>query len=1841
MQIDKVNGHIYFTAENKLLRVSYNTANQTAVTLADLGLDPDNGNKNWANEIALDLPNGRAFIISTETFSDYQYVPEGYPGSFHDGTGWVALVTTMSQNSIHMVQNISPSDTNATGNTITQLTFNAGYFEDNSIVTNTAQTNEFNDSLGRISDIEVNQLTGEIWFTAVQIGVPNATGGLYKATLNVATGTLTVVTMHNEGTSNRNYQHIQIDEETGQYYVSSHEPGEQGQHAIYRGNLNAAAGTAPTLYADLGNVQEMTPRDMTLESAPTLTGTGNANLAVTEASSAAASGQTSRVTLFGTLTASDIDTPDGTNELAGAQVRISGNHVYEATSTATNHNATQDLLWINGGSSGTIAGTNISFSYNAATGTMTLTGIGTTAQYTAALAMVQFSTTGDNVTGDGNAQTRTISASVFDGLLHSDEVHATVTVTGINDAPVNTVGAAMNFTEDTTGVTGQQTPTVIAPVNAITGLSFGDADADATSELFTVTLSVTKGILTIRTDVVGGLTAANVAGNGTGALTLTGTQNAINATLAATVTNAVGGAANGLVYTPNAHYNGADTLTVITNDQGNNGNDPGSTANGTTEADTDFKTINIADVNDAPTVGGDGTEEGAAILEDVPYTNANAPTVATVFGGQFSDAFDVQFSAGTNPTGSTGDTLAGIAVVANGSSSGTGQWQWYNGSAWQDIGTVSVDTAKTFMASTLIRFNPALNYNGAAPTLTVHLIESAATSVTNNATVDLNPLPATTGNGAIYTAGTVALSQTITAVNDAPVLSQSTVTTPIYTENASPLQLLAGGLVTDVDAANFAGGSLTVSVSGSNNSLSLPNADGFQGFGGSFFYNATKIADSAYTASTITLTNFTAAMTPAVLTLLLDNFRYAATGDNPGDADRIVTFTLNDGGNTGTGGAQTGTVTQTVTVVPVNDAPAGTDKTVAATEDTVRAFLVSDFGFSDTDGNSLLAVKITTLPGSGTIRLNGVAIAAGAVVPVADITAGKLTYVGGQDGNGTGYASFTFQVQDNGGTASGGVDLDPTPNTITFDVTAVNDAPVNTVGATVNTTEDVSGISLTGMSVADAEATSTVYYVLTVQNGTLTLRTDVAGGLTAAHMAGNGSNAVAVNATTAQINATLAASNGVLYAPAANFNGTDTLGVYVNDNGQTGTDSNSATRYPLSVDGTISEEDYDTRTINVASVNDAPVVAGDGVVAGIGATEDTAGPGGTTYAFVQFEYSDPADVASNVNNMAGIAIVANNSSASTGQWQIHTVNGWQDIGAASLSAAKLISAGTPIRFNPAPNFNGAAPTLVVHLVDDSISPAIPGAEIRIVNLSAPGAVGGTTPFSSGTVTINETVAAVADAPTVTLADATVDGSEDSNLVFSAANGNGISVGDVDGDTLTVTLTATNGVATLSGTTGLTVTGNGSATVVLSGTAAAINAALEGLTYRGALNYEGSATLSVKVADATANETKTIAITLADDGKINGTPGADSIAGTAGADIMVGGDGDDVYTVNHVGDVVTEASGEGSDTVNTALGSRSDYDALYVLPAHVEILNGTSTTAQGVRDNAGNNTITMGIGNDLVVADQGGEDIVNGGAGNDFLYFGNSWSSGDQANGGTGNDTLGLIGSQTTEFGEGDLSSIEQVAVYGGATVGSGPYSYTLTMHDSNVAAGATMRVTGASLASNEVLDFNGSAETDGKFILLGGQGDDKMIGGEGSDYLAGGGGADTLNGGGGNDTFYGGAGADTVTGGAGADFFRYLSISDSNAAEGIDLITDFAADGAREFIDLREIDANTLLGGDQAFTFIGGSNFSSVAGELRVGADAQGKWFVEADVNGDGTADFSIQIGNGADILWSSSHFLL
>jgi hypothetical protein len=125
-------------------------------------------------------------------------------------------------------------------------------------------------------------------------------------------------------------------------------------------------------------------------------------------------------------------------------------------------------------------------------------------------------------------------------------------------------------------------------------------------------------------------------------------------------------------------------------------------------------------------------------------------------------------------------------------------------------------------------------------------------------------------------------------------------------------------------------------------------------------------------------------------------------------------------------------------VASVNNAPVGTSKTITIDEDETYTFTVADFGFTDpldNPPNNLLAVKITTLPVLGTLELDGISVDAGDFVPAGDI--GLLEYTPALGGFGAAYASFTFQVQDDGGTAGGGVDLDPTPKTITFDVTEV------------------------------------------------------------------------------------------------------------------------------------------------------------------------------------------------------------------------------------------------------------------------------------------------------------------------------------------------------------------------------------------------------------------------------------------------------------------------------------------------------------------------------------------------------------------------------------------------------------------------------------------------------------------------------------------------------------------------------------------------------------------------------------------------------------------------------------
>src|SRR6185295_1120497 len=168
-------------------------------------------------------------------------------------------------------------------------------------------------------------------------------------------------------------------------------------------------------------------------------------------------------------------------------------------------------------------------------------------------------------------------------------------------------------------------------------------------------------------------------------------------------------------------------------------------------------------------------------------------------------------------------------------------------------------------------------------------------------------------------------------------------------------------------------------------------------------------------------------------------------------------FQVQDDGGTANGGVDLDTVARTMTmnVTSVNDAPIGTNNTVTTLEDTAYTFSTADFGFTDPSDapNALLNVRITTLPAAGSLTLSGVAVTAGQFVSAANITAGNLKFTPVANASGAGYAAFAFQVQDDGGTANGGVDLDTVARTITVNVTSVNDAPVGT-NNTVTTLED-------------------------------------------------------------------------------------------------------------------------------------------------------------------------------------------------------------------------------------------------------------------------------------------------------------------------------------------------------------------------------------------------------------------------------------------------------------------------------------------------------------------------------------------------------------------------------------------------------------------------------------------------------------------------------------------------------------------------------------------------------------------------------------------------------------------
>jgi Ca2+-binding RTX toxin-like protein len=205
-----------------------------------------------------------------------------------------------------------------------------------------------------------------------------------------------------------------------------------------------------------------------------------------------------------------------------------------------------------------------------------------------------------------------------------------------------------------------------------------------------------------------------------------------------------------------------------------------------------------------------------------------------------------------------------------------------------------------------------------------------------------------------------------------------------------------------------------------------------------------------------------------------------------------------------------------------------------------------------------------------------------------------------------------------------------------------------------------------------------------------------------------------------------------------------------------------------------------------------------------------------------------------------------------------------------------------------------------------------------------------------------------------------------------------------------------------------------------------------------------------------------------DNTIIGNSGNNRLNGGLGADTMSGGAGNDTYVINTAGDTITEAIGEGIDTVESSLVINGNSG--YILTNNVENLTLTGTAN------------INGTGNSL-------DNILTGNSGNNLLY------------GGRGNDTLiGGNGDDTYYISDiaADLTNDTIIEGVNGGT------DYAVSIFTVN------------QLADNvEYLILNGSADINGTGNSL----NNNISGNSGNNIINGGAGADTMIGGNGNDTY--------------------------------------------------------------------------------------------------------------------------
>ena len=675
-----------------------------------------------------------------------------------------------------------------------------------------------------------------------------------------------------------------------------------------------------------------------------------------------------------------------------------------------------------------------------------------------------------------------------------------------NVAPVNTLPGVQTVNEDT--------PLAIGGISVI----------DTNNNLASTELTVNNGTLNVT--LTGGA-AISAGSNGSASLTLTGTQAAINATLA-TVT-----------YQGALNFNGADSLRVVSVDTAS-----------VPLTDTDTVAITVASINDVPSSTG-GAVSGS---EDTPY----------VFAWANFNVSDVD-TAIASGTGVRLDILPADGTL-----------EYFNGSGWTPVALGQVVTKATIDAGSL-RFVPLADesgYDGYAAAGVGNLRQDYARF--SFTPVQTNALTIVNSNGAanVLAEGVGLNPATGWTTSGADAGVQNLVAADFLLDNDNALYVNAGATLTQTLAGTFSAArnySLAFEF-GWRNGAAYPTEPEFRvelwagtTLLGSMDQTSVTGVQGEFVSGVLAMDgSLSGAVEGAALQIRLVGTDLQTNFDN---------LTLTSYARVGDIGT---TAVMAVDIAPVEDAPTATNLGAAETYTEDTALNLINIVASDVDSANVTATLRLTNVAAGSLSTatsgavtstydspTGVWTASGAIANVNALLAG-VTFNPAANFNG----SFTIATS-----VSDGVTAAITGNKA-MTGTAVNDAPTATITLPAySATEQVNlTLSGTGLSVADVDAGSAVVQVsLSIVSGTLS----AAQGATGVTIGSIGPT-LAFSGNINQINNLLSGNLGSSLTYVINADSppvSDTLTLQINDLGNTGGAALTA---------------QDTAVINITAVNDAP-----------------------------------------------------------------------------------------------------------------------------------------------------------------------------------------------------------------------------------------------------------------------------------------------------------------------------------------------------------------------------------------------------------------------------------------------------------------------------------------------------------------------------------------------------------------------------------------------------------------------------------------------------------------------------